>query len=161
MLGYWNRPVDTADVLQDGWMHSGDLGRFLEDGSLVITGRSKDLYKSGGELVMPKEIEDFLTGQPGVSQAYLVGVPDDRWSEAGCAFVVPEPGATPDAERLIAACRASLARFKVPRHLFVVDAGEIPQTPTGKVQKFKLVPLAQQRLGQQADVALLTHAEQP
>ncbi|MDQ0382500.1 class I adenylate-forming enzyme family protein [Amycolatopsis thermophila] len=150
MLGYWNRPDATEATLRDGWLYSGDLGRVLDDGSLVITGRSKDVFKSGGELVMPKEVEDFLTTRPGVSQAFVVGVPDDRWGEAGCAFVVPEPGATPDPGQLLEACRSALARFKVPRHVFVLDTGAVPQTPTGKVQKFKLVPMAQRLLGADA-----------
>ncbi|WP_037355864.1 class I adenylate-forming enzyme family protein [Amycolatopsis orientalis] len=159
MLGYWNRPEETAAALRDGWLYSGDLGRVLPDGSLVITGRSKDLFKSGGELVMPKEVEDFLSGQPGVSQAFVVGVPDDRWGEAGCAFVVPEPGAAPDPAALVEACRANLARFKVPRHVFVLGADEVPQTPTGKVQKFKLVPIARERLGADVSVRALSPAD--
>jgi fatty-acyl-CoA synthase len=152
MLGYWNRPEETAAALKDGWMHSGDLGRARPDGSLVITGRSKEVYKSRAELVMPKEIEEFLTGRPGVSQAYVVGVPHDRWGEVGCAFVVAEPGATIDVEELFSVCRNQLARFKVPRHIFLLDADEIPQTATGKVQKFKLVPLAQNLVGSAAKV---------
>ncbi|GAB3350340.1 class I adenylate-forming enzyme family protein [Amycolatopsis echigonensis] len=155
MLGYWRRPDATAAALRDGWLYSGDLGRFLDDGSLVITGRSKDVFKSGGELVMPKEVEDFLSGQPGVSQAFVVGIPDDRWGEAGCAFVVPEPGAAPVPDELIEACRANLARFKVPRHVFVLGSDEVPQTPTGKVQKFKLVPMARDLLGTAASVRAL------
>ncbi|MEU6561468.1 class I adenylate-forming enzyme family protein [Nocardia nova] len=151
MAGYWNRPEDTAAVLRDGWMHSGDVGRFLPNGTLVITGRAKDLYKSGGELVMPKEVEDFLTGLPGVSQAYVVGIPDELWGESGCAFVVPEPGATLEPAGLVAACRDNLARFKVPRYAFVLAADEIPQTTTGKVQKFKLVPIAQRLVGADAE----------
>jgi fatty-acyl-CoA synthase len=147
MLGYWNRPEATSATLREGWLYSGDLGRTLGDGSLVITGRSKDLFKSGGELVMPKEVEDFLTARPGVSQAYVVGVPDDRWGEVGCAFVVAEPGVTLDPDTLVADCRAGLARFKAPRHVFVLEDDAVPQTPTGKVQKFKLVPLAQHQIG--------------
>ncbi|MBN9742716.1 acyl--CoA ligase [Amycolatopsis sp. A1MSW2902] len=161
MLGYWNRPEDTAEVLKDGWMHSGDIGRVLPDGSLIVTGRSKELYKSGGELVMPREVEDFLTGLPGVSQAYVVGVPNDQWGEIGCAFVVAEPGQALDPAELNTACRAGLARFKVPRHIFVVDAAKVPQTTTGKVQKFKLVPIAQELLGPDAaaDVRTLRTAK--
>lgn len=156
MLGYWNRPEATAEVLRDGWMYSGDLGRFTEDGSLVVTGRSRDLFKSGGELVMPKEVEDFLTSRPGVSQAYVVGVPNDRWGEAGAAFLVPEPGATLDVDGLDADCRAHLARFKVPHHYFLLENEAVPLTPSGKVQKFKLVPLAQSRLGDEAQAHVRT-----
>jgi fatty-acyl-CoA synthase len=148
MLGYWGEPAETAQALHRGWLRSGDLGRVLEGGYLQITGRSKELYKSGGELVMPKEVEELLSRHPGVSQAYAVGAPDERWGEVGCAFVVRDPAADPevDAETLIALCRAQLARFKVPRHVFFVDAAELPLTPTGKVQKFQLVQRARELL---------------
>lgn len=149
MKGYWERPDETVSVLRDGWFRTGDLVRFLDDGSMTIAGRSKDLIKTGGELVTPTEIEEFLTGRPGVSQAYVVGVPDERWGEVVGAFVVPEPNTELDIEELTDVCRASLSRFKVPRHIFLLGADEIPQTPTGKVQKFKLVPAAQRLLGAQ------------
>ena len=96
MLGYWDKPEETAQALRGGWVHSGDLGVVQPDGYLRVTGRSKELYKSGGELVMPKEIEDLLTRHPGVSQAFVVGVADERWGDVGCAWIVPEPGAAVD-----------------------------------------------------------------
>ncbi len=150
MLGYWNKPEETAAGLRDGWVFSGDLGRVRSDGYLELTGRSKELYKSGGELVMPKEIEELLTLNEGVSQAYAIGVPDDRWGEVGCVFVVPEPGASPTEHELIELCRSKLAKFKVPRHILFVDVTDLPTTPTGKVQKYKLVSLAVDAL---ADIA--------
>lgn len=144
LLGFWDEPEETAAAVRDGWLHSGDLGRILPDGSLQVTGRTKELYKSGGELVMPKEIEELLTAHPGVSQAYVAGVPDERWGEIGCAWIVTEPGATVDADELLALCRSRLARFKVPKQIRFVDAADLPTTPTGKVQKFRLVALARQ-----------------
>jgi fatty-acyl-CoA synthase len=146
MLGYWDKPEETALALREGWLHSGDLGRVLQDGSLQITGRSKELYKSGGELVAPKEVEELLTAHPGVSQAFVVGAPDERWGEVGCAFVVRDPAASVEAEELITLCRERLARFKVPRHVYFLDAAELPLTPTGKVQKFELVRRARELL---------------
>jgi fatty-acyl-CoA synthase len=142
MLGFWNKPDETADAIRDGWVFSGDLGRIDDDGYLQLTGRSKELYKSGGELVMPKEIEELLSRQPGVSQAYAIGVPDDRWGEVGCAYVVPEESAELDAAQLLRVCRDNLARFKVPKHILFTDAASLPTTPTGKVQKFRLVQRA-------------------
>jgi fatty-acyl-CoA synthase len=138
MLGFWEKPTESAAALVDGWLRSGDLGRVREDGYLQLTGRSKELYKSGGELVMPKEIEDLLSRHPGISQAYAVGVPDDRWGEVGCVWVVREPGAGVSAEEVLELCRGTLARFKVPRHVLFAEADQLPTTPTGKVQKFEL-----------------------
>ncbi|WP_394934847.1 class I adenylate-forming enzyme family protein [uncultured Ilumatobacter sp.] len=142
MLGFWNKPEETTEAVRDGWMLSGDLGRVDDGGYLQLTGRSKELYKSGGELVMPKEVEELLTKQPGVSQAYAIGVPDERWGEVGCAYIVAEDGADLDAEVLLDVCRQYLARFKVPKHILFIDAASLPTTPTGKVQKYRLVSQA-------------------
>ncbi|WP_167109319.1 class I adenylate-forming enzyme family protein [Mycobacterium sp. DL592] len=138
MLGYWNRPADTAAALRDGWLHSGDIGCVGSDGYLRITGRSKELYKSGGELVMPKEIEDLLGSFEDISQVFVIGLADDHWGEIGCAVVVPAPGAVLTADEVIARCRAGLARFKVPKRVVFCAADELPATATGKVQKFRL-----------------------
>lgn len=146
MLGFWEMPEETERALRDGWVYSGDLGIVGDNGYLRLTGRSKELYKSGGELVMPKEIEDLLSRHPGISQAFAVGVPDERWGEAGCVWVVREPGATIDADEVLALCREHLARFKVPKHVLFTEPGELPTTPTGKVQKFKLVQRAAERV---------------
>ncbi|MCK9249519.1 MAG: AMP-binding protein [Solirubrobacteraceae bacterium] len=143
MLGFWAKPKETAEAIVDGWVVSGDLGVVRPDGYLQITGRSKELYKSGGELVMPKEIEELLSAHPAVSQAYAIGVPDDRWGEAGCVCIVRQPDATLEADEVLALCREHLARFKVPKHVLFLAAEELPTTPTGKVQKFRLVKHAQ------------------
>ena len=110
--------------------------------------RSKELYKSGGELVSPKEIEELLTAQEAVAQAYVVGVPDDRWGEIGCAWIVRTAGASLDEGQVIALAKDRLARFKVPKHVFFLDAAELPTTATGKVQKFQLVAMARRRLAE-------------
>jgi fatty-acyl-CoA synthase len=138
MLGYWNRPADTAAVLRDGWLHSGDLGVVRDDGYLQVTGRSKELYKSGGELVMPKEIEDLLAADDTISQVFAIGLPDERWGEIGCVVVVPAPGAAPTETHVLDLCRAKLARFKVPKRVVFYHAEDLPTTPTGKVQKYRL-----------------------
>ena len=148
MRGYWDKPNESAEALRAGWMHSGDLGVVGTDGNLRLTGRSKELYKSGGELVMPKEIEDLVIQVPGVSQAFAIGIPDERWGEAGCVWIVPKPGADVDPSAVLALCREKLARFKVPKHVVFSDPTELPTTPTGKVQKFRMVPLARQKISE-------------
>ena len=139
MHEYWNRPEDTARTLRGGWLHSGDLGCIRPDGYLQVTGRSKELYKSGGELVMPREIEDVLAGHPGISQVFAVGLTDDRWGEIGCAVVVPAPDHDVSEHDVLELCRDKLARFKVPKRVVFYRPEDLPTTPTGKVQKFRLV----------------------
>jgi fatty-acyl-CoA synthase len=146
--GYFQQPEATAAaLLPGGWLRSGDLGYVRADGALVLTGRAKDLYKCGGELVMPAEVEELLNRRADVVQAFVVGVPDTRMGEVGCAFVVPETGAELDPEEITAACRAELARFKVPAYVFSVRAEELPLTASGKVQKFRLAKRAIEQLG--------------
>jgi fatty-acyl-CoA synthase len=138
--GYYDRPDETADVMTaDGWLRSGDLGTIRPDGYVILTGRSKELYKCGAELVMPNEVEARLTDHPDVAQAYVIGVPDERMGEVGQAFVVAAEGSDPSPDELIEHCRAGLARFKVPVEVTVIEAAELPLTASGKVQKFRLV----------------------
>ncbi|QQS14489.1 MAG: acyl--CoA ligase [Rhodospirillales bacterium] len=146
--GYFAKPTETAAlILPGGWVRSGDLGRIRPDGYLELTGRSKELYKSGGELVSPKEVEELLTGHPAVGQAFVIGVPDDRWGEIGCACVVLSPGGSTTEAELIELARGRLAKFKVPKHVLFLTTAELPTTPTGKVQKFRLVEIARRELG--------------
>jgi fatty-acyl-CoA synthase len=139
MLGYWNRSEETAATLRGGWLFSGDLGRVRADGYLQVTGRRKELYKSGGELVMPKEIEDLLAAHDEISQVFAVGLVDDRWGEIGCVVVVPVAESTLTEADVLDLCRAKLARFKVPKRVVFYRAEDLPTTPTGKVQKYKLI----------------------
>jgi fatty-acyl-CoA synthase len=142
MLGYWNNPEQTAATLRDGWVVTGDLGLVGADGYLRLTGRSKELYKSGGELVMPKEIEELLSQHDGISEVFAVGVADERWGEVGVAIVVRSPGSDVTAEEVIGLCKEKLARFKVPKQVLFLDRQELPTTPTGKIQKFRLARYA-------------------
>ena len=138
--GYFHDAERTAELIDpSGWLRSGDLGRVRPDGNIELTGRSKELFKVGGELVAPKEVEQRLTDHEAVGQAYVAGVPDDRLGEVGWAWVVPADGAHPVEAELIRHCRAALAAFKVPRGIRVVTPDELPMTTTGKVQKYRLV----------------------
>jgi fatty-acyl-CoA synthase len=146
--GYYDKVEDTAGAtLPDGWLRSGDLGYVRDDGYLVLTGRSKELYKCGGELVAPAEVEARLNRRPEVAQAYVVGVPDDRMGEVGCAWIVPATGTAPDIDDLLSSMRGELARFKVPAYVLFASADELPLTASGKVQKFKLAIRATSMLG--------------
>jgi fatty-acyl-CoA synthase len=140
---YHDDPEQTAAAFDArGRLRSGDLGRVRSDGYLALTGRSKELYKCGGEQVMPQEVEATLTERPDVAQAHVVALPDERMGEVGCAWVVPADGHEPSAEALIAHCRAQLSRFKVPARVLFCSASELPLTPSGKVQKFVLADRA-------------------
>lgn len=146
--GYYAKPDDTAaSMLPGGWLRSGDLGWIDDGGYLRLTGRSKDLYKCGGELVMPTEVEARLTARPDVAQAHVVGVPDERMGEVGCAWIVPAEGQEPDPDELIAYCRSELARFKVPAYVLFTRADALPLTASGKVQRFVLGERAVDQLG--------------
>lgn len=132
--GYWQMPEKTAAELRgDGFFITGDLGKFDEDGYLHIVGRDKDLIISGGYNIYPKEIELLLDEQPGVLESAVIGVPDPDFGETVVGVIVPEAGAKPDLDAIAAAAGKSLARFKHPRKLVLVD--ELPRNAMGKVQK--------------------------
>jgi fatty-acyl-CoA synthase len=141
--GYYRKPAETAELFtEDGWMHTGDLGRLDEDGYLTLTGRIKESYRFGGELVLPSEVEAVLNRHESVRIAHVVGIPHDRLGEVGCAFVVAAEGRRVDEAELLAYCGELLARFKVPAHILPIAEGDLPITVTGRVQKFKLVAMA-------------------
>ena len=141
--GYYDKPVETAELFtDDGWMRTGDLGRIDDDGYLSLTGRQKESYRFGGELVIPSDVEEVLIQHDGVLEAHVVGIPHERWGDVGCAFVVVDPALSPDADELIAYCAARVARFKVPANVLFIDASELPRTVTGRVQKFLLIERA-------------------
>ena len=136
MPGYADRPEETARVLRDGWLHTGDIGRLDDDGYLYVLDRRSDLIVSGGENVYPAEIEAVLTAHPAVAEAGVVGQDDARWGRVPVAFVALRPGAPATPEELIAFCRARLARYKVPARVHVVDA--LPRNAAGKLLRQKL-----------------------
>jgi len=137
--GYYKKPEETAAAFTpDGWLRTGDIGHIDADGYLSLTGRKKESYRCGGELVMPKEIEEVLLSHPGVVQAHVVPVPHRRMGEVGAAFIVVEEGLVPDPDAIIAHCRDRLARFKVPAHVFPIADVELPTSASGKIQKFLL-----------------------
>ncbi|MPY47490.1 class I adenylate-forming enzyme family protein [Streptomyces acidicola] len=146
--GYYDKPDETAAAFDaDGWLRTGDLGRFDEHGYLTLTGRRKDTYRCGGELVVPGEVEAVLEEHPGVRAAYVVGIPHERMGEAGCAWIVAEESGWPSPEELVAYCAERLAKFKVPAVVLFTQASDVPVTVTGRVQKFRLAERATAELG--------------
>lgn len=143
--GYFRRPDENEKLfLPGGWIRMGDLGQFRPDGNLFLTGRSKELYKSKGELVSPKELEQLLTRLDGISQAFFIGMPDDRFGECGCAWIVRSEGSTISAEEITEYMRARVAAYKLPRDVWFIEDPDLPKTGTGKVQKAKLKDMALQ-----------------
>ena len=138
MTGFWEKPKETRAVFDGTWLRTGDVGVVEADG-VRLTGRTKELYKSGGELVMPREVEEVIVELPEVSQAFVVGLPDERWGEIGCAVVVPSPDADVDPQTVLDHCRRRLARFKVPKQVVVRSPASLPMTLSGKVRKVALV----------------------
>jgi acyl-CoA synthetase (AMP-forming)/AMP-acid ligase II len=133
MRGYLGRPEESAQTLRGGWLHTGDVGRFDQDGYLSLVDRVKDLIIRGGENIYPKEIEDVLYTHPAVLEAAVVGQPDDVFGEQPVAFVALRNGFDVVPEDFIEHCRQSLARYKMPREVFIEQS--LPKNALGKIAK--------------------------
>ena len=132
--GYWRMPEKTAEEFtKDGYFKTGDVGKVDERGYVHIVGRSKDLIISGGYNVYPAEIEGYINDMTGVAESALVGVPHLDFGEVGVAVVIAKPGASLDADAIVAQLKSQLANFKIPKKCFVVS--ELPRNTMGKVQK--------------------------
>jgi long-chain acyl-CoA synthetase len=136
MEGYWENPAATAETLRGGWLHTGDLGSFDEDGFLTLRDRSKDMIISGGSNIYPREIEEVLLRHPDLIEASVVGRPHPEWGEEVVAFVVARPGAEIASAALDRLCLDHIARFKRPRHYRFIEA--LPKNNYGKVLKTDL-----------------------
>jgi len=134
--GYWCLPEVTAQSIEDGWLHSGDVAVRDEDGYYYIVDRWKDMFISGGENVYPAEVENVLYQLPQVAEAAVIGVADERWGEVGRAIVVLKPDQTLAEEEIIAHCREHVGRYKVPKSVVFID--KLPRNPAGKVVKGEL-----------------------
>ncbi|VVT00159.1 class I adenylate-forming enzyme family protein [Erythrobacter sp. EC-HK427] len=135
LSGYFNAPEKTAESIRDGWLHTGDIGSFDENGTIMFHGRTKDMLKVGGENVAAAEIESVLQTHAAVKLAQVVGMPDDRYVEVPVAFVELSPDCTVEPEELIAHCQGRIANFKLPRAVHFVTAWPMS---TSKIQKFRL-----------------------
>jgi acyl-CoA synthetase (AMP-forming)/AMP-acid ligase II len=135
--GYLGKPEETAQVItEDGWFRTGDMGKVDADGFVFVEDRLKDMIITGGENVYSPEVERILAEHPSVMEVAVIGVPDDTWGESVKAVVSLKPGSTATEEELIAFCQESLAKFKCPRSVDVVEL--LPRNPTGKFLKREL-----------------------
>jgi fatty-acyl-CoA synthase len=135
--GYWNRPEATETAFFGDWFRSGDIGvKRPGDGFFAVLDRSKDMYISGGENVYPAEVESALMRIAGIADAVVVGVPDPRWGEVGCAYIVLKPETVLEPEQVVKACAAWLAPYKRPKHVRFIEA--VPRNAAGKAQKHVL-----------------------
>jgi fatty-acyl-CoA synthase len=146
MLGYWNDPENTAKAIdQARYMHTGDIAIMDDDGYVNISGRIKDMVIRGGENIYPREIEEFLYAHPAIKDVAVIGVPDAKYGEELCAWIVPHEGKAVDLDAVRAFCQGKIAHYKIPRYVLIVDA--FPMTVSGKIQKYKMREASIGRLG--------------
>jgi fatty-acyl-CoA synthase len=155
MLGYWENPEATAGAIDAArYMHTGDIASMDDDGYVNISGRIKDLVIRGGENVYPREIEEFLYTHPAIKDVQVIGVPDERYGEELCAWVILNDGAALTEDDVKAYCRGKIAHYKIPRYVMFVDGW--PMTVSGKVQKYKMRETSIEQLGLQAAAGIVT-----
>ena len=148
MHGYWGDAERTHEAIDaEGWMHTGDLAVMDAEGYVNIVGRIKDMVIRGGENIYPREIEEFLYRHPMIQDVQVVGVPDPKYGEELCAWIIPKAGTTPTDDDIRDFCKGKIAHYKIPRYIRFVQS--FPLTITGKVQKFKIRETMQQELGLQ------------
>ncbi|WP_225785253.1 AMP-binding protein [Xenophilus sp. Marseille-Q4582] len=150
MHGYWGDEAKTREAIDtEGWMHTGDLATMDAEGYVNIVGRIKDMVIRGGENIYPREIEEFLYRHPKVQDVQVVGLPDRKYGEELCAWIIPKPGQQPTEGEIRDFCKGQIAHYKVPKYIRFVT--EFPMTVTGKIQKFKIREQMSQDLGLVAD----------
>jgi len=155
MLGYWENADATAGAIDAArYMHTGDIATMDADGYVNISGRIKDMVIRGGENVYPREIEEFLYTHPAVKDVQVIGVPDERYGEELCAWVILKDGAEADEQQIKAYCKGQIAHYKIPRYVMFVDGW--PMTVSGKVQKYKMRETSIEKLGLQNAATIVT-----
>jgi acyl-CoA synthetase (AMP-forming)/AMP-acid ligase II len=133
---YYKKPEETAKTIRNGWVHTGDMGRWDDEHYLYLVDRKIDMIISGGENIYPREIEEALLWHPKISEAAVVGKPDEKWGESVNAFIVMATGATMTAEEVLAHCQEHLAKYKIPRTVKFMES--LPRNASGKVLKREL-----------------------
>ena len=138
MVGYWNQAEATKEAFKGGWLNTGDLAEYDDEGYIYITGRRKDMYISGGLNVYPAEIENIILKDPRVSEAAVIGIEDQRWGEVGCAIIVPKERIKIEIQEIEWMCTRELAGYKVPKK-YIIREKPLPRTASGKVKKYELI----------------------
>lgn len=136
MLGYWNKPEETAGVIQDGWLYTGDLGYYDAKGYIYLADRKKDMIITGGENVYPKEVENVLYRHPAVAEVAVIGIPDEYWGERVHAVIILNRGRETMEKEIIDFCKQHIASYKAPKSIDFVDS--LPMSPQGKILKREL-----------------------
>jgi len=137
MVGYWNRPEATKEAFEGGWLHTGDLAEYDDEGYVYIKGRKKDMYISGGLNVYPAEIENIILRDERVAETAVIGIEDERWGEVGLAIIVPKEGMSISIKDIEGLCQKELAGYKKPAR-YVIRNEPLPRTASGKIKKFEL-----------------------
>ena len=155
MLGYWENPAATADAIDAArYMHTGDIATMDDEGYVNISGRIKDMVIRGGENIYPREIEEFLYSHPAIKDVQVIGVPDERYGEELCAWVIRREDAALTEDDVRAYCKGQIAHYKIPRYVMFVDGW--PMTVSGKVQKFKMREESIAKLGLEKAAGIVT-----
>ena len=136
MVEYWKMPEETRNTIVDGWLHTGDMGYYDENGFIYIVDRKKDMIISGGENVYPREVEEILYRHPAILEAAVIGVPDDKWVERVHAVITLRHGQEASSNEIITHCKEHLAGYKAPKSVEFVES--LPTSPQGKILKKKL-----------------------
>jgi len=145
MLGYWGDEDKTREAIDGaGWMHTGDLATIDAQGYCNIVGRLKDMVIRGGENIYPREIEEFLYRHPRIQDVQVIGVPDAKYGEELCAWIILRAGEQASADDIRSFCRGQIADYKIPRYIKFVDS--FPMTITGKIQKYQMRRIMQEEL---------------
>ena len=137
MSGYWNKPEQTAAVMKEGWLYTGDLATLDDEGFFYIVDRATDMYISGGENIHPTELENLLLTNPKIFDVAVYGVPDEKWGQVGKATIVLKDGQNLTSEEVLNFLRAKIGKFKLPR--YVDFATTLPRTASGKIKRYVLV----------------------
>jgi long-chain acyl-CoA synthetase len=136
MVEWWHKPEETRSTVVDGWLHTGDIGRYDQKGYIYIVDRKKDMICSGGENIYPREVEEILYQLPAVLEAAIIGIPDPYWVEKVHAVISLKKGASLTAEEVINFCKGKIARYKAPKSVEFLES--LPKNPSGKILKREL-----------------------